>query len=131
MKIRHGFVSNSSSSSYILEIKEKIKNVCPTCGRYDPHFTNMLEQQSHLYYDDTCLNDQTPQEIIAELKRDRGYFEADEGEYKNFTKLIAKIKRAKGDVISCNISNHDEIAKTVLQNMINSGNIKILRGDED
>ena len=42
MKIRDGFVSNSSSSSYIIAFKKE-RQTCPHCGRIDPDVETMFE----------------------------------------------------------------------------------------
>ena len=40
MRIRKGFVSNSSSTSYIIAFKKG--DPCPHCGRSDPNFVEMI-----------------------------------------------------------------------------------------
>jgi len=43
MKFRKGFVSNSSSSSFILAIRKDL-DVCSHCGRSDPSFFELVER---------------------------------------------------------------------------------------
>ena len=42
MKVRQGFVSNSSSSSFLLEISPT--NKCSHCGRSDPDLIDLIKQ---------------------------------------------------------------------------------------
>lgn len=43
MKIRYGFVSNSSTSSFILAVKQ-VKDVCPTCGLNPANYLSIIQQ---------------------------------------------------------------------------------------
>lgn len=51
MKIRNGFVSNSSSSSFIVAVKES--NKCPTCGRSDKSFLDRMPKEGE--YEETHI----------------------------------------------------------------------------
>ena len=46
MKAREGFVSNSSSTSFIVAVRKDI-NACPHCGRKDPDILELIEQMSY------------------------------------------------------------------------------------
>ena len=45
MKTRNGFISNSSSTSFIVAVKTDI-NKCEHCGRSDPSFFDLIEQST-------------------------------------------------------------------------------------
>ena len=51
MKIRKQFVSNSSSTSYIIKVKKSEK--CPHCGRSDMSFIDYIKNLRENYSDDT------------------------------------------------------------------------------
>ena len=47
MKIRNGFVSNSSSSSFLIGIKKDFEeDICPHCGRRDKSVMSMINESS-------------------------------------------------------------------------------------
>ena len=55
MKIRSGFVSNSSSSSFVLKLIKDDEDVCPHCGRGDKDLLTYLRASS-TYSDHPCDN---------------------------------------------------------------------------
>jgi hypothetical protein len=67
MKARHGFVSNSSSSSFIIAVKG---NKCPHCGNGSP-FLGLLESlvgRHSDYSEVSCAK--TSEQVIAKLSGD-------------------------------------------------------------
>jgi hypothetical protein len=57
MKVRTGFVSNSSSSSFIIAFNEKdLDERCPHCGRKDLNIFDIIERESQ-YDDDTGIKE--------------------------------------------------------------------------
>lgn len=115
MKIRFGFVSNSSSSSFVVELLNgATSNPCQCCGRKD----YFLRQ----------LNDQTL-EGGKSILRD---FEKDYAQYNDDCALersIANIKSAKGEVHHISIDYNDSELEEDLLNAEANGTIKILWRD--
>lgn len=55
MKIRNGFVSNSSSSSFIIMVDGEAKK-CPTCGHTPASIVDMIDKSKCCgYYEDTSI----------------------------------------------------------------------------
>lgn len=53
MKVRLGFVSNSSSSSYIIALREdEEKKICPTCGRVHFDLIEHIDRNTGSYLGD-------------------------------------------------------------------------------
>ena len=77
MKIRNGFVSNSSSSSFIIAFNPK--DQCPYCGRSSPNIVDLINQNTNCrcYSDDTQINWTDPQEYLEEIDKDIGYAKQD------------------------------------------------------
>ena len=112
MKIRNGFVSNSSSSSFVIAISET--NKCEHCGRSDMDILDLV-RRSEEYGCDTCIAAEGKEEVIKHLSE---WYESD--------KYIKKIKDFDDNdkqIALVEISYHDD----VLNNLITSSkNIEIL-----
>ena len=113
MKIRYGFVSNSSSSSFIIEIKQSIP--CDKCGRSDMNIIDMIEK-SQEYMDDS--------ETRIEAKGKEGVLEYVKEWHPN---LINEIIKAKGEVACLSISNNNEFLQSLIRN---SKNINIINKND-
>ena len=70
MKIRTSFVSNSSSSSYIIAVRKDSRDVCPHCGRGGHDIISFLDDHYSRSYDDTQINHTNAKGIIKELEED-------------------------------------------------------------
>lgn len=124
MKTRNGFVSNSSSSSFVIAIKNKNKP-CPHCGRKDPNFLDMIEQ-SNLHNDDNCIYARSAESTLEYLENN-GKTWMSSKDYEMIKKSIVKYRtNKKWDVAYITLSYHDEDMQKILDNMVSSGNAKIL-----
>jgi hypothetical protein len=57
MKSRSSFVSNSSSSSFIVAMKKSINEPCEKCGRKPINIVSIIEQQRGSCCDDTRMRE--------------------------------------------------------------------------
>jgi len=121
MKIRNGFVSNSSSTSYIVAI-QKVLSDCPHCKRTD---INIIEYLQNTNDSDNSAESLSSSELIsATLSND--YLKKDE---KN--KTIKKLQSYDDtwNFARISISYHDETAGTIFENLKSNGNLEIIRSE--
>ncbi len=119
MKIRTGFVSNSSSSSFIIATKKSDK--CPHCGRSDLNLIDLIEAIGSRADDSeqTRLRAKGVENVIAHIKKDYlDYCSSDEKKrWKELFKTL-EIADKKGYAIAeIEISYHDESTNNMLQDL--------------
>ena len=130
MKARIGFVSNSSTSSFILGIFG-VPEPCPHCGRGGTDLVKFLETHDHY---ETCLEWTEIDERIAELEhenvryREKGW---DDDAAIN-QEEIDTLNEAKGNfqtIIGVSISFHDGFLLHLIEEMKEHDELTIIQGD--
>ena len=130
MKTRSGFVSNSSSASFIVAVKKNEK--CPTCGRSDVDFLDLVEAMgTNADYEDTELKARGAQEIWNRWKKDILQYSDDE-QKKRYTDLFGLMQEAeqKGyKVGEVEISYHDSSTENLMREMQSRGSLVMIWSD--
>jgi hypothetical protein len=118
MKIRSGFVSNSSSSSFIIAVDKPV--VCECCGQIKNDIRYMIHKND--YYQNGITLDGV-EEVLENMVNNRKWID-------DFDEKIKKITDASNsgkEVLSIEVSNHDEELRTY----VHSDKVEILFSDED
>ena len=118
MKIRLGFVSNSSSSSFVVAIKKKI-NECPHCGRSDPNILDAIRQKSNSW-GDTELEG-VGLDAILEYADEVGKYNHMQAE--KIKKSISVFDNDEWELAAFSISYHDEVLNAIFKNAKAAGTI--------
>ena len=117
MKIRNGFISNSSSSSFIVAIDISKNRPCKCCGRTDPNFIDAVNRSS-ASFDDNDVNADGYKNVVHYINE----MEYSEQEWKD--KITTKLKPYKNEkkwkVVDIRLSYHDETLSIMLENMISA-----------
>ena len=118
MKLRNGFVSNSSSASFIVAVKQGEK--CPHCGRTDVDFLDLVEAMgSKADSEDTELKARGSEQIWGRLTKDVLQYCGEE-EKKKFEKIFGLMLTAeeKGyKVGEVEISYHDPSTENLMNDL--------------
>ena len=122
MRIRYGFVSNSSSSSFVIAFRED-SEPCPHCGRRDPSIDALRAAVDNNTYDGNCWRTDGFEGVME-------YFKDCERPKVEMDKIVDQMEELKEQGYKfavLEVSNHDGN----LHNMINnSKNIVVIeRGD--
>lgn len=115
MKIREGFISNSSSSSFIIAYNKE-QNKCPHCGRCDVDILKMIKE---------CTDNDGDTEVRVEGKEE--VIQYIQENWWDYTDIIKKIKAVNDmEIALIDVSYHDNTINLILQN---NKDIKIIYQD--
>ena len=113
MKLRQGFVSNSSSSSFLIAIKDKEGCTCKKCGRADFTLDQIRDEVQSCKNGDSEWKCEGYEDVLAKV-------DPDDTELK---KKMEVLKALGYDFAYFDISNHDCFLKQAINN---SKNIEIV-----
>ena len=131
MKIRNGFVSNSSSSSFIVAVKCH-SDTCPTCRRKDPDFLYMVSHMGDSSgFNSTRVNHRTVQNIRDKWGGFPSYLpEGRENEEKSsLFELMVDAEHKGYEVAYINISYNDHVTTEMMDRMEETKNVVVLWSD--
>jgi len=125
MKKRKGFVSNSSSTSFIIAVRKG--KPCEHCGRGDIDFIELIRSEQDNYCDNTKLCNEGIEDILQERITYCGYND-------EMTKnLKAKLEEALSNgmkVAEIRVSYHDDTTKRLMEDLEAHENLVIIEEDE-
>ena len=124
MKKRKGFVSNSSSTSFVIAIKEADK--CPHCGRHDIDFIELIKSKQDDYCDNTKICYESAEEILEE----RIIYGYDNEMTKNLKAQLEEAVSNGMKVAEIRVSNCDNTTKKLMDDLEVRGDLIILEEDE-
>ena len=119
MKIRNGFVSNSSSSSFVVAFKKN--DVCPHCGRSDPNILKAIEDKAQ-YGGETEL-DGVGIDAVLEHADEISHYDKEEAD------RIRKKAATYGndwEFAVFYVSYHDKVISQMIEDMKSAGTIEFL-----
>lgn len=125
MKIRNGFVSNSSSSSFIVTFK-KGGDKCPCCGRCNENILDIIDRTNRQYSDTAVVS--LGNDILDGINYLKEY---NEQKYLKLKKDINFYINADYEVAHIAISYHDELLKDFIREKSYNGDLIIIHRDED
>lgn len=131
MKVRTGFVSNSSSSSYVVAIKRLPQ--CKSCGRSDPDFLGLLENIQWSDRERTQLHARGMDSIINYIRVERFSWANDEemAAWEGVFKEIDTLEKNGYDVGFIEVSYGDDVTHSMLEDFHARKVAKVLWSDHN
>jgi hypothetical protein len=119
MKIRHQFVSNSSSTSFIVVFKKDAESCCPTCKKRNLSLSE-LKDLFNSSDGETTWDGEDPFKIIEDIKECYG------NEKTDLIKEIEIHKALGNEIARFRISYYNDALKLIMQQC---DNITVLHSD--
>ena len=125
MKIRLGFVSNSSTSSFIIALKKAENDPCPHCGRKDPSFLDLVDKFKD---EDTHVIARGKEEVIKDLQNNVDFYEPEK--LQELKDKILSYSDQEYDVACISVSYHDDTLPYEMDMLEKHGKLVKLYGYE-
>lgn len=130
MKTRNGFVSNSSSTSFVVAFKKRYKEVdeCSLCGNRCvdvSDFTRYLDKGGIDWSEETKMDADDTKDTIKHVKE-----YCSEKYSKPLLEKIDEYNNEEWDVMAFRISYHDAIAPILFEGLVKNGRAVVLDKQE-
>jgi hypothetical protein len=121
MKTRNGFVSNSSSSSFIVAIDITKNKPCECCGRKD---IDIIDAIRHSYNEDDNRVNADGYEQVLKYHDNHSYLSQEEKD--EYAAKLKPYNNPKWQVACITISDHDQTLDTIIDNMVKSKTLVVI-----
>jgi hypothetical protein len=135
MKTRQGFVSNSSSSSFVIALRPD-SDVCPHCGRSDPNFMDIVEAIGAR--SDGCEQTEMHARGMEQLRNwvhrhvmeEKWETEENKLEWQKVLKVAEKAVAKGYEVAHIEVSYHDEATRDMFHDLLARKKLYLLWNSE-
>lgn len=135
MKTRNGFISNSSSTSFIAALKTDT-SPCPHCGRSDPDLFDIVDNLGNINpngYETTKLRCRGVEGLEDKLV-DRFGFDFSKKENKELNLIVERAKRFESlgyKIGYFEVSYHDETTNDIIRGLGLRGTLRVIWDDHN